>query len=92
REPYLYYMDNNYDFLDKGIPIKAFYDPNDTAGIHVSDKGADMLAESFQEFFNTGQSSYDDYSTPTTYKRNRSVLSNTPPSDKQVSKTNKMAK
>lgn len=92
KEPYLYYIDNDSDFLDNGIPIKALYDSSDTTGTHVSDKGADILTETFQDFFNTGQVSYDDFSTPATYKRNRSALSNTPPSDKQVSKTNKMAK
>ena len=34
----------------------------------------------------------DELSTPNTQKRNRSVLSNTPPSDKQVTKTNNTSK
>ena len=51
-----------------------------------------MLADSFQDFFNCGHISDDELSTPNTQKRNRSVLSNTPPSDKQVTKTNKTSK
>ena len=90
KESYLYFIDNNSDFLDKGLPNKELYDSSDSSGIHVSDRGADILAESFQDFFNSGPFSFDDYSTPVSYKRNRSVLSNTPPSDKQMPKINKI--
>ena len=51
KERYLSYNDNDLDVLDKGVPIRAFYDPSDTTGVHLSVKGADMLADSFQDFF-----------------------------------------
>ena len=92
KESYLYYLNNDADITDNGVPIKSFYDPSDATGVHLSVKGADMLADSFQDFFNCGHVSDDELVTPYTQKRNRSVLSNTPPSDKQVAKTNKVSK
>ena len=93
KERYLSYNDNDLDVLDKGVPISALYDPSDTTGMHLSVKGADMLADSFQDFFNYGPTSDDDYyMTPGAHKRSRSMLSNTPPSDKQVTKLYKIIK
>ena len=92
KESYLSYLNNDNDIMDKGIPIKAYYDPNDATGVHLSVKGAELLADSFQDFFNCGHISDDEFTTPYAQKRNRSVLSNTPPSDKQVTKTNKLSK
>ena len=92
KESYLSYLNNDNDIMDKGIPIKAYYDPNDATGVHLSVKGAELLADSFQDFFNCGHISDDEFTTPYAQKRNRSVLSNTPPSDKQVTKTNKVSK
>ena len=93
KERYLSFNDNDLDILDKDVPIRGYYDSSDATGVHISVKGADMLADSFQDFFNCGPTSDDDhYMTPGSYKRNRSVLSNTPPSDKQISKTNKVVK
>ena len=93
KERYLSFNDNDLDILDKDVPIRGYYDSSDATGVHISVKGADMLADSFQGFFNCGPTSDDDhYMTPGSYKRNRSVLSNTPPSDKQISKTNKVVK
>ena len=93
KERYLSFNENDLDILDKDVPIRGYYDSSDATGVHISVKGADMLAGSFQDFFNCGPTSDDDhYMTPGSYKRNRSVLSNTPPSDKQISKTNKVVK
>ena len=92
KESYMCYLNNDSDITDNGVPIKSFYDTSDASGVHLSVKGADMLADSFQDFFNCGHVSDDDLVTPHTQKRNRSVLSNTPPSDKQVAKTNKIFK
>ena len=93
KERYLSFNDNDLDLLHHGVPIRALYDPSDTTGVHLSVKGADLLADSFQDFFNSGPASDDDhFMTPGAHKRNRSVLSNTPPSDKQMSKTNKILK
>ena len=68
------------------------YDSNDATGVHLSVKGAEMLADAFQNFFDCAETSEYLFETPTTHKQNRSVLSNTPPSDKQVTKTNKIFK
>ena len=92
KESYLSYLNNDNDMVDNGVPIKAFYDPSDATGVHLSAKGADVLADSFQDFFNCGHISDDEFTTPHAQKRNRSVLSNTPPSDKQIAKTNKVTK
>ena len=92
KESYLSFLNNDSDFVDNGVPIRALYDSSDATGVHLSVKGADVLADSFQDFFNCGHISDDDFSTPQAHKRNRSVLSNTPPSDKQVAKTNKVTK
>ena len=93
KEPYLSYIDNDLDIFHQGVLNRTLYEQSDTTGVHLSVKGADMLADSFQEFFNCGPTSDDDhFLTPVSTKRNRSVLSNTPPSEKQVSKTNKTVK
>ena len=93
REPYLSYIDNDLDIFHQGVLNRTLYEQSDTTGVHLSTKGADMLADSFQEFFNCGPTSDDDhFMTPVSSKRNHSVLSNTPPSEKQVSKTNKTVK
>ena len=44
KKSYLYFIDNNSDFLDKGLPNKELYDSSESSGIHVSDRGADILA------------------------------------------------
>ena len=80
---------NTEDLLDKGIPVKAYYDTNDANGVHLSNKGAAILEENIQTFFDSGLTTESMYETPYSKKRNRSVLSGTPPSDKHAPKINK---
>lgn len=80
KESSLSFLNNTTEIMDKGIPIKAFYDSVDASGVHLSIKGADMLADSFQDVFNCGHISDDEFATSNTQKQKqtRSVLSNTP--------------
>ena len=89
KQPYLYYLNNDEDLLDKGIPVKAYYDTNDASGVHLSSKGAEILEENIQTFFDSGLTTESMYETPYSKKRNRSVLSGTPLSDKHAPKINK---
>ena len=84
KEDKLYYRNNDDDMVDRGIPIKSMYDLNDTMGVHASSKGAEILEEN-----SSGLSSQYTNDTSGNKKRNRSVLSITPPSDKQMHKTSK---
>ena len=72
--------------------MRSMYDNNDIKGIHLSEKGASVLEENIQSFFDSGSvPGYEfDIGTPQGRKRNRSVMSNTPPSDKQSDKTKKI--
>ena len=90
KESYLYFLNNDEDLLKDGIPLKSMYDNNDARGVHVSAKGASVLEENIQSFFDSGSASGFDFDTPLSKKRNRSVMSNTPPSDKQSDKTKKL--
>ena len=87
RKKNVFFLSNDVDLLEKAVPIKSLYHSNDGTGIHVSVKGAEILEDDIQTFFDSGGTSDDRYETPSTYKRNRSVLSITPPSDKQRLKT-----
>ena len=89
KESYLYYLNNDDDLLEKGVPIRSMYDSSDTNGIHLSSKGAEALEDNIQTFFDSGLTPDMAYETPFSKKRNRSVLSNTPPSDKHAPKQNK---
>ena len=57
--------------------------------IHLSNKGAEILEENVQTFFDSGIKTETMYETPYSKKRNLSVLSGTPPSDKHGPKINK---
>ena len=89
KQPYLYYLNNDEELLDKGNPVKALYDANDVTGVHLSSKGAEILEDNIQTFFDSGLATESLYETPFSKKRNRSVLSITPPSDKHAPKINK---
>ena len=89
KQPHLRFLNNDEDLLDKGIPVKALYDTNDASGVHLSNKGAEILEENIQTFFDSGLTTESLYETPFSKKRNRSVLSGTPPSDKHAPKVNK---
>ena len=80
---------DNEDLLEKGNPVKALYDANDVTGVHLSSKGAEILEDNIQTFFDSGLATESLYETPFSKKRNRSVLSITPPSDKHAPKINK---
>ena len=54
RETYLFYLDNDQDLVNNGIPIKSLYDANDVLGIHVSSKGADVLEDTMLTFLFSG--------------------------------------
>ena len=84
-----FYLNNDDDMVDRDIPLKSMYDLNDTMGVHVSSKGAEILEENILSFFGSGLSSQYTNDTPGNKKRNRSVLSITPASDKQTHKTSK---
>ena len=62
-----------------GVPINSMYDSNDIKGVHLSVKCASVLEENIQSFFDSGSASGYDFDTPLGRKRNRSVMSNTPP-------------
>ena len=87
KQPYLYYLNNDDDLLEKGNPVKALYDVNDITGVHLSSKGAQVLEDNIQTFFDSGLTTEESqYETPFSKKRTRSVLSGTPPSDKHAPK------
>ena len=86
KQPHLRFLNNDEDLLDKGIPVKALYDTNDASGVHLSNKGAEILEENIQTFFDSGLTTESLYETPFSKKRTRSVLSGTPPSDKPAPK------
>ena len=66
------------------------HDASDATGVHLSSKGAEILEENIQTFFSQwAQHRFALWETPSGTKRNRSVLSNMPPSDKHVPKQNK---
>ena len=88
REKYLFFLNNDDDLLNKGVPIRSMYDANDITGVHLSTKGAEVLEDNIQTFFDSGETSDCTFETPSN-NRNRSVLSNTPPSEKQTMKINK---
>ena len=54
KQSYLYYLNNDADLLDKGIPVKAYYDTNDASGVHLRNKGAEILEENIQTFLIVG--------------------------------------
>lgn len=89
KDDKLYFLNNDADMLDKGIPIKSLYDQSDSKSVHVSSKGAEILEENIMSFFGSGESSQYTDETPANKKRNRSVLSLTPPSEKQLPKSQK---
>lgn len=89
KESYLYYLNNDDDLLEKGVPIRSMYDASDANGVHLSSKGAEALEDNIQTFFDSGSTPDMAFDTPWSKKRNRSVLSNTPPSDKHAPKQNK---
>ena len=91
KESHIYFLSND-DLMKDGIPMKSMYDINDIRGVHLSGKGASVLEENIQSFFDSGSvPGFDfDIGTPQGRKRNRSVMSNTPPSDKQSDKTKKV--
>ena len=78
--------------LDRGVPIKSLYDQSDSKGVHVSSKGAVILEDNIMSFFGSGESSQYTDETPASKKRNRSLLSLTPPSEKQLPKSLKGTK
>ena len=88
REKYLFFLNNDNELLKDGTPVTLMCD---SRGIHVSVKGAEILEENMQCFFDSGEASDLDFDaeTPSRGKRNRSVMSNTPPSAKQSDKTKK---
>ena len=79
KESYLYFLNNDEDLLKDGIPLKSMYDNNDAKGVHMSAKGVSVLEEIIHSFFDSGSASGFDFDTPLGRKRNRSVMSNTPP-------------
>ena len=81
---YLYYLNNDDDLLDKGVPIRSMYDTSDANGVHLSRKGAEALKDTIQTFFDSGLTPDMAFETPFSKKRNRSVLSNTPPRMKSM--------
>ena len=91
KESYIFFL-NNDDLMKDGIPMRSMYDGNDIKGIHLSVKGASVLEENIQSFFDSGSIPGFEFETetPLSRKRNRSVMSNTPPSDKQSDKTKKI--
>ena len=92
REKYLCFLNNDDYLLKGGVPVPSMYDSSDARGVHVSTKGATFLEDNMQCFFDSGESSEldIDVETPSNRKRNRSVMSNTPPSEKQSDKTKKL--
>ena len=45
KESYLYYLNNDDDLLEKGVPIRSMYDSSDINGVHLSNKGAEALED-----------------------------------------------
>ena len=80
KESYVYFLNNNEDLLKDGIPMRSMYDNNDVKGIHLSGKGASVLEEHIQSFFDCGSASGLDFDSETLQvrKRNRSVTSKPP--------------
>ena len=78
KESYLYYLNNDDDLLEKGVPIRSVYDLSDINGVHLSNKGAEALEDTIQTFFDSGLTPDMAFETPYSKKRNRSVLLNTP--------------
>ena len=91
KEKYLYHLNNDDDLLKNGIPITTMYDSSDSRGVHVNMKGAAVLEDNMQSFFDSGEAFGRDcdFETPTR-KRSRSNMSNTHPSAKQSDKTKKL--
>ena len=89
KESYLYYLNNDDDLLEKGVPIRSMYDSSDINGVHLSNKGAEALEDTIQTFFDSGLTPDMAFETPYSKKRNQSVLSNTSPSEKHVPKQSK---
>ena len=86
----MFYLDNDQDLVNNGIPIRSLYDANDVLGIHVSSKGADVLADTMLTFLFSGLDTEAASDETPSRKRNRSVLSNTPPlAEKRFPKSNK---
>ena len=54
KDSYLYYLNNDDDLPDKGIPVRSMYGASDTNGVHLSSKGAESLEENIQTFFDSG--------------------------------------
>ena len=92
KDDKLYFLNNDEDMLDRGVPIKSLYDQSDSKGVHVSSKGAETLEDNIMSFFGSGESSQYTDETPASKKRNRSLLSLTPPSEKQLPKSLKGTK
>ena len=88
EESYLFFLNNDEYLMKDGVPISTMYDSNDIKGVHLSTKGSSVLEENIQSFFDCG--SEFGFDTPLSRKRHRSVMSNTPPSDKQSDKTKKL--
>ena len=90
RETCLFYLDNDHHLVNNGIPIRSLYDANDVIGIHVSSKGANVFEDTMLTFLFSGLDTEAASDETPSRKRNRSVLSNTPPSaEKRFPKSNK---
>ena len=63
KESYMYFLNNDEDLLKDRVPIKSFYDPSDSTGIHLSVKRASVLEENIQSFFDSGEASGFDIET-----------------------------
>ena len=92
KEQYLCFLNNDDELLKEGIPVPSMYDSSDSRGVHVSTKGAAVLGDNMQSFFDSGEASELDFDveTPSGRTLNCSVMSNTPPSAKQSDKTKKL--
>ena len=80
KEQFLCFLNNDDELLKEGISVPSIYDSSDSRGVHVSTKGAAVLGGHMQ-FFDSGEASELDFDveTPSGRRRNRSVMSNTPP-------------
>ena len=65
--------------MKNGVPINSMYDSNDIKDVNLSIKGACVLEENIQRFFDSVSASGYDFDTPIGRKRNHSVMSNTRP-------------
>ena len=63
KESYLCYLNNDDALLDKGIPVRSMYDASDANGVHLSSKGAEILEENIQTFFDSGLTPDMDFET-----------------------------